>query len=274
MPIPPVAIAALIGAGASIISNVMNRVNQESSESAQKEENELAYQRSLQSTQVQQWKDAGLNPNLIYTQGQAAQYTPVQAQRTDYDFSGLGDAARNMVGMGFSREEQLLRMRGIREDTRTKELNNMYLEASLMDRIDAAGLKNEESRGKIISQLYEMKLKDAKAKLTEKQADALDSAIRKTEQEIVNLVKLGKIRDLEAAEKQLTLDLNEQLKPYGVTVSDPLLARLVVIHLLPRLLEFLGDEQKLSGLPSDGLKERAEQFITDPYTNFSTHLRR
>lgn len=273
MPIPPIAIAAAITAGASIISNLFNRANQSSAQKFNKEENELAYLRSLPSTQVQQWKDAGLNPNLIYTQGQAASYQPVHAERTEYDFSGAGDAMSNALGMHYSREEQKKRMQGLDLDNRTKELNNQFLEASLLDRLEGISLSNSTAKAKIVKSLLDSKLAIAKERLTNKQYDALDTAIRKGEQEIVNLVKLGEIRDLEAAEKRLTLSLNEELKPHGVTISDPLWARMIVIHLLPKLLELLENNNESSN-DLDLLKKRADEFIGNPESNFSTHLRR
>lgn len=273
MPIPPIVAAAAISAGASILSNLFNRANQENAQKFNKEENELAYLRSLPSTQVQQWKDAGLNPNLIYTQGQAASYQPVHAERTEYDFSGAGDAMSNALGMHYSREEQKKRMQGIDLDNRTKELNNQFLEASLLDRLEGLSLSNSSAKAKIVKSLLDSKLALAKERLTNKQYEALDTAIRKGEQEIINLVKLGKIRDLEAAEKELTLALNEELKPHGVTVNDPLWARMIIIHLLPKILELLENKNESSN-NLDKLKERAEEFIANPETNFSPHIRR
>lgn len=273
MPIPPIVAAAAISAGSSILSNLFNRANQSQAQKFNKEENELAYLRSLPSTQVQQWKDAGLNPNLIYTQGQAASYQPVHAERTEYDFSGVGDAMSNALSMHYSREEQKKRMEGIELDNRTKQLNNQFLEASLLDRLEGISLSNSTAKARIVKSILDAKLAMAKERLTNKQYDALDTAIRKGEQEIINLVKLGKIRDLEAAEKQLTLSLNEELKPYGVTMSDPLWARAIIIHILPKLLEYLStDNQSDNNL--DMLKHRADEFIGNPETNFSTHLRR
>lgn len=274
----PATIMAIGSAAAALIGAIANRANQESSEQFTKSENELAYQRSLPLAQIQALKDAGLNPNLYYSSIQPASYTPTQGQRTNYQAPDIARA----LSMGWDREEQEQRMDIQKEELRTRQLNNDYLEISLADRLQALGLGNQQKVMDLANKQLDLKLKDAKTKLTEKQYDALVQNMDKVSKEIENLVKLGKIRDLETAEKELTLQLNKELKPHGMTVNDPLWARFLILRWndLKQWLDSPKGTNIYKDIPFEPLTDPREQlqhdrfFITRPTTNFSPHLRR
>lgn len=274
----PATIMAIGSLAAAVIGAIANRANQESSEDFTKSENELAYQRSLPTAQIQNLKDAGLNPNLYYSSIQPASYTPTQGQRTNYQAPDIAKA----ISMGWNREEQEQRMDIQKEELRTRQLNNDYLEISLADRLQALGLGNQQKVMDLANKQLDLKLKDAKTKLTNKQYDALVQNMDKVSKEIENLVKLGKIRDLETAEKELTLQLNKELKPHGMTISDPLWARFLILRWndLKQWLDGPKGTQLYKDIPFEPLTHPLEQlrhdkfYITRPTTNFSPHLRR
>lgn len=110
-------IGALIGAGAGMYDSYQNRKtskeNTNKTLAAQKAESELAYQRSVEmwnqqnlynspEAQMQRFKEAGLNPHLIYGQGSSGnassppQYQPANLQY-DYQAPKIGASIQSIL---------------------------------------------------------------------------------------------------------------------------------------------------------------------------------
>lgn len=222
------AILAALGSAAATYG--LNRLIKHDERKYNEAQADKAYERSLPSTQVKNLQDAGLNPNLVYGNIQPASY---EAQRTPEQSMDV-DFLKPLLAK-WNREEQELGMEAKRLGNQRLELENEYLRQSLPDRVTANSLRNEGMYHNIINQQIQRELMHAKRRLTDKQYDALIAAIKKTESEVALNAKRWRLMDIEEAERELTLELNKHLKPYGVTTSDSYLMRLLATKLIPSL---------------------------------------
>lgn len=245
------AILAALGSAAATYG--VNRLIKRDERKYNEQQADKAYERSLPSTQVQNLKDAGLNPNLVYGNIQPASY---EAQRTPEQSMDI-DFLRPLIAK-WNREEQQLGMEAKRLGNQRLWLENEYLRQSLPDRVTANSLKNEGMYQNILNQQIQRELLHAKKKLTNKQYDALITSIKKLESDVALNAKKWRLMDIEEAEKQLNLELNKMLKPYGVTTSDSYLMRLIATKLLPSLD---GDHNDYDLLFNNPLYKSSDDFV-------------
>lgn len=244
-------VASLLATAAgAAISYGLKRHEQKRAQRYNEQQADKAYSLSTPSNQVQELKNANLNPNLVYGSIQPASYAGQTTSPVDQEI----DFLKPMISH-WAREEQKLSMEAKRLGNERTALENEYLRQSMPDRLSQQSSLAQRGEQQIILNQLDGALKAARTKLTNKQYDHLEASIQKMIQD----VELGQVKidltKLEVAEKQLTNDLNKRLKPYGITVEDRSL-----VGLIARFL-FLGYGrlEQLGGLES--LKHGFEAII-------------
>lgn len=137
---------SFLGAGSTILGNILNnraidKQNQANKELAQYSYNQqkqmIAEQNAYNSpaAQMQRYQEAGLNPNLIYSQGtsgnqsQVASYNAPQIQSRRYDFSSLPDVVDTIYNLRLKKIDMDQRMADVayaRERAEGALLDNQY----------------------------------------------------------------------------------------------------------------------------------------------------
>ena len=241
--------ASLIGTGASIASTSnLNKKNRQWQEDRMREMN--AYNSPVQ--QMQRFKEAGLNPHLIYgqgTNGNQSAPTALPEQKLP-DFSGIGDAAQNYI----SARVQQTQINQMEKNIELVETEKSLKQAQEIATLIGSAKTDEETRQMI--ELYSIKkdqlLADLKSTntnnlLVEKQIDNVLADTNLTEQqklkvkqdilesqERIRLMKLdGNLKGKEAVLK----DLEINLRKLGINPNDPTWMRILVQMLTGKGLE-------------------------------------
>lgn len=191
----PAVAAGLVAGGSSLANNIVSGLfnKSESEESYSRQLELLKYQNAYNSPeqQMQRYKDAGLNPNLIYGSGSASSgnmsnipmYKPVQ-----YDF-------KDSIGDGLSNYYQTKQLennlangdiqRQLMIANTQKSLQNAITDASRQANIDAMTAKtavdrnNAQELGKYISDVQEANLKSIQKNIDflDKRSEEIDNQI-------------------------------------------------------------------------------------------------
>lgn len=164
MPFP---LAAALMAGGGVVGSVVNAISQNHTNNKTLEFNAVEAQKARQwneqmynkynspIAQVQQFKDAGLNPNLLY--GNGTTIPPVQssaqANATSLQAPRWGDAVTNAVSSALDIELKKAQIANVNADTNKKDsetagqsISNTFASRSLDFRLDALALDNNNKR--------------------------------------------------------------------------------------------------------------------------------
>lgn len=225
--------ASLMGTGASIASTgQLNKKNRQWQEDRMREMN--AYNSPVQ--QMQRFREAGLNPHLIYGQGSNGNQSAPTAlpEQKLPDFSGIGDAAQNYVAARVQ-QTQINQMEKNIElaDTemslkRAQEISTLIgsskTDEERKQMIELFGIKKEQL-------LADLKSTNTNTLLAEKQIDSVLESTKLTEeqklkvkqdiaesQERIRLMKIdGNLKGKDAVLK----DLEINLRKLGINPNDP-----------------------------------------------------
>ncbi|MEM2004288.1 MAG: hypothetical protein QXZ28_04950 [Candidatus Methanomethylicaceae archaeon] len=218
----PVTLAILVGslisAGVGIWGvSRQNKANKELAQQAQQHEIDMwnmSNQYNNPQSQMNRLTNAGLNPNLVYGSGNVTgnqSAPPPKAHRPD-----IKNELENLDLMG------AMRTLGQYSDIRK---NAAITDATLTKRkLDEQKIATEQ-----LNQL--LKTKDAKYKdfITHRGKTLLPYQTDRAKKDIEALDNLIRLRAIEANEKQLSYELNQKLKPYGLTTQDSYLFRAPIL---------------------------------------------
>lgn len=166
-------IGQLINAGAQIASQKIAsdtaRKNTDLTNKANRELAEYQYQKNLENwhlqneyntpaKQMERFKEAGLNPHLVYSQGNpgnAAQIGQYQAPRMEYNYKPSLDPLA-IIGAFQNFQLQRAQIDNVRADTEIKEATASYKQQGLQDMLSILASKNlitDQQREKLATEL-------------------------------------------------------------------------------------------------------------------------
>lgn len=252
MPFP---LTAAIGAGASLIGGLVGFSSNSSTNKAnmelaryQNEWNEQMWNKqneyNLPVNQMQRFKDAGLNPNLIYGQGNSgnASSAPAAAGATLRPYTGwnaaINSAASNFVALRNSQAQ----LENIQAQTANTNQDTLNKGAAL------ANIKSNTARSQfdlnIAQKLEQTTLDAAKANLAQIQSQTQRNTAEISFMDFRKELSLAQINQLQASTDKLRNDMDfdqfeRNLKRMGIYPGDNLYIRVV-----GRVLDALGISPK------------------------------
>lgn len=231
--------ASLIGTGASIASTgQLNKKNRQWQEDRMREMN--AYNSPVQ--QMQRFKEAGLNPHLIYgqgTNGNQSAPTALPEQKLP-DFSGIGDAAQNYIAA----RVQQTQINQMEKNIELAETEKSLKQAQEIATLSGSAKTDEERRQ--MTELFGIKKEQLQADLkstntnsllAEKQIDKVlaDTSLsieqkEKLKQDIkesVERIKMMKLDGNLKGKDAVLKDLEINLRKMGLNPNDPTWMRIL-----------------------------------------------
>lgn len=181
--------------------------------------------------QMQRLKEAGLNPNLIYGSGQAStgnadapKQSPV-ATTSNALASFNNNQAIQMLGAYQDWQVKKAQIKNIEEEAASKSLANKFMLSSMDDRLFGEKWKSNlyYANAKYRDELY-VPLKYTRKERTENirnQSQLSGLRLNESRQRTEYLRKQN-------LQKDLQIQLDEQLKPYGMSTADELWQRKLV----------------------------------------------
>lgn len=229
--------AQLLGTGASMVQGgKLNKKNRQWQEDMWNKTNEY----NSPVMQMQRFKEAGLNPHLIYGQGNsgnAAMASQPNQHRTDFNF---GDAVSSYVAMRRQQTEidNLEKARDVMDadivqksaDTANKMSQSAKTDQERQQSSDLfatvkaqadQNLRNTELTGSSIQAQTQKALQDAN--LSRAQQDAVMQSINESNHRIKNIIKDGNLKDAETEKYHLENDLRRK----GINPNDPVWMRIL-----------------------------------------------
>lgn len=195
MPLP---LAAAIAAGTSILNTgaqlLTNRQNRKNALDDWNRQN--AYNSPAQ--QMQRFKEAGLNPNLIYKQTNES--SPVRS--TDYVAPQIQEGALDILGKSNNIQVQELNMESMKLRNQNQELQNELLRAQLPDLMDKPSIQN-----RVANANYDQLIESTNLKRLERSQFPIKTDI--LEQQLKTLATSNEYQKLNIMQKY---DINELLK--------------------------------------------------------------
>ncbi len=240
MPLPLEAVVA----GAGVVSGAVNAFSQGNMNKKNRQHQEYMWNKQNQyntpTAQMQRFKDAGLNPHLIYGQGSngnamapntpnqepiktnfmdvAMQYVATKKQQTEID--NLEKAKEVMEADRILKEATTVNTLTNSSKTEQERQQSADLFQTVSDQAKMNLSNSTLQSSKISSEINQIR---ASTRLTDTQKNNVEQSIRESQQRINNLRKDASIKDKEAELKQL--DIN--LKRNGIQPSDPLYMRII-----------------------------------------------
>lgn len=240
--------AAIIGASALISGLLANRKSKKERELA-KSESELAYQREVEmidkqneynspANQMERYGEAGLNPNLIYSQGQPGQQTQHASYEPQREMKFNAMAIPDLIGM-----YQNFSMKQAQIDNVKAQTANTY-EKTMNEAVRNYILKLQGKRGDIELAQREHTA-PYQAAIIGNQARASEAKLMQEWQKLANMERTGQqqLLDQEYKRKAMTaVDLDNEKRQadiiykkyqnqwaqYGINGSDNILLRILV----------------------------------------------
>lgn len=263
MPWTAIATGAL-GLGRSLLGysgqRETNRMNYQIAREARQHDVDMWNRQNIYNApinQMQRLEDAGLNPNLMYSQGNTGQASPPkEAPRPEYR-SPLSGLSETMPVLSQFYDLKLKDAQISVQEQQARALEQDTINKSIAEALSRLGLDREQHRSQFYSSLAES---EVRSKLGEAQfqysrgisENERARILQATRQDLID--RAGYItRDVKqrALRGELELDLAKELRPYGFTSSDPAWQR----KLLPVI------ERYLIGFLSKGRSKSLYQFL-------------
>lgn len=200
--------------------------------------------------QMHRLKEAGLNPNLMYGNGQASTGNadaPKQAHVATTSNEMASFANNNAIQMLSQYNDWQVKkaqIQNIQEETTSKALQNQFMSASMKDRLFGEEWKSNLSyaKAKYQDELY-VPLKytrEERAEQIRNQSKLSGQRLNESSERINFLQKSSR-------QKQLQIELDEQLKPHGMSTSDQLWQRMlapVIKDKFGGFMDFMNDPKQ------------------------------
>lgn len=270
--------ASLLGAGGqAIATGKLNKKNRRWQEQMFRLQNQQAIanwqlqnQYNSPAAQMQRFRDAGLNPNLIYGQGTAGNAGDISVGKPGNpdtsvpDIGAIGQAARDSVfgyydlrmkNAQITNQEKVNEMLALEETYKSLRNTKLFIDSRLGQQLfDHRGLANPLARSLMESSLQVQALQMDKVRQDMMLALNADerAAVASSRDLFVAIERVALMRAATANTKadQLRIyatvrnlkadtalkELDRQLKATGVQPSDHLVARLLARHIGPYLL--------------------------------------
>lgn len=237
----PATIAAIAG-GAQTGINAITQIGQNKKAREHQEymyDKQNAYNTPM--AQMARFKDAGLNPNLIYGQGNSGNAgSPPALQTQEAPKMDFMDIAMNYT----AQKRQQTEIDNLEKARQVMEADRILKGASTVNALSASAKTDQERQqsemlfdtvqaqaklnlqnSELAGQKTEADISAVKAstKLSEAQKLNVEQSIRESQQRIQNLKKDSSIKEREIIMK----DLDIQLKRNGIQPSDPLYQRVI-----------------------------------------------
>lgn len=180
--------------------------------------------------QMQRLKEAGLNPNLIYGSGQASTGNadapkPAHVATTSNELASFNNnQAIQMLSQYNDWQIKKAQIQNIQEETTSKALQNQFMSESMKDRLFGEQWKANLSyaNAKYKDELY-IPLKYTRHERAEQIRNQSELSGQRLNESLERINYLQK----SSRQKQLQIELDEQLKPYGMSTSDQLWQRML-----------------------------------------------
>ena len=198
----PAIAGALISGGASILGNLFNTGSVNKTNQQQADFNKQMYDRqradaladfdklnayNSPSQQMQRFKEAGLNPNLIYGQmSNAPAVRSTDMKAPDFvaprlDTSKVGSMVQDYYDIqqkGLQTKQQEAALGLLAEQTRGQKIQNDVAEAQMPESTQVTGLKNRNIQAQTDSAIESMNLTRLKRSLVGKEYEKLDQEVK------------------------------------------------------------------------------------------------
>lgn len=243
--------SSVLNTGLQMYTNYQNRQN------ALKDQQRLNLYNSPQQ-QMQRFKEAGLNPNLIYSQqnmGQSVRstdYVAPQIKETQLDVLGKSNQIRvqdqQLKNMGLQNDlinAQILKTKAdalyVASNTKFKDLDYLRLQGQLPGLVDSVMLRNKQYEADINNKIADTNNKIAQLPILEQQKEKLGY-------EIDRIMRSNKFIEL-SSNQQLALQKAIQKSTEVMTdinrkkiYTEDLIQQKIAKELLPEIRRYLDDE--------------------------------
>lgn len=212
MPIAPAVLGGIIGAGASLLGNVFNLGGNKRTNQRQADFNTQMYERqradaladwernnayNSPSQQMQRFKEAGLNPNLVYGQMQNAQpIRSVDAKAPDFvapriDTSQVGDIVSNYYNikqqdLAIKQQQKALEMAN--EQIKSQQMKNNY-DSSFTYSTEVGGIRKQQLQESVDKTIEEWNMTRELRSMNPLKADQIKAQTENT----LNTIKLSNL---------------------------------------------------------------------------------